>query len=191
MFQKKKFEHELDHELHAYVELQAAEKVRQGMSLEDALRVARRELGGMEQVKESVRDVEPRLFLDTLLQDIRYALRTLRQNPSFAVVAILTLAFGIGANTGIFAVTNSVLLKPLPYPDADRVLTLWERSRADGLQSTVAPSNFYDWRIQSSSFVKMAAIDPYPDFILNRSDEHSGSPARTSRRISSHYSART
>jgi putative ABC transport system permease protein len=171
LFKKRKFEQELDDELRSYLELQAAEKVRRGMSPEDALREARRELGGMDQVKENVRDIRPGVLVDTLIQDIRYAFRALRRNRAFALVAILTLALGIGANTAIFTVVDGVVLKPLPYPDPDRLLTLWERSRTDGRQSTVAPANFYDWREQSRSFEKMAAIDPYPDFILNGSGE--------------------
>ena len=83
MFRKRKFEQELDDELRAYVELQAAEKVRRGMSPEDALREARSELGGMDQVKENVRDVRPGAFIDTLGQDIRYAFRTLQRNRAF------------------------------------------------------------------------------------------------------------
>src|SRR5689334_8153465 len=151
--------------------MQAAEKVRRGMSSEEALREAWKELGGMEQVKEGVRDLRPGVFLDRLFQDIRYAARTLRQNRVFALIAILTLGLGIGANTTIFTVVNGVLLKPLPYPESDRLLTLWERSRSDGQQSTVAPANFYDWREQNRSFSRMAAVDPYPDFILSGSGE--------------------
>ena len=171
MFGKKRFERELDDELRSYVELQAAEMIRRGMSPEDALREARRELGGMDQVKEKVRDVRPGVFVDTLVQDIRYAFRMLHRNRAFVLVATLTLGLGIGANTAMFTVVDGVVLKPLPYPDPDRLLTLWERSRTDGLESTVAPANFYDWREQSRSFGKMAAIDPYPDFILNGSGE--------------------
>jgi putative ABC transport system permease protein len=171
LFRKKKFEQELDDELRSFVELQAAEKVRRGMSLEEALREARRELGGMDQVKESVRDVRPGVFMAMLVHDIRYAIRMLQHDRAFAFVAILTLALGIGANTAIFTVVDGVMLKPLPYPDPDRLLTLWERSRSDGLQGTVAPANFYDWREQGRSFAKMAGIDPYPDFILNGSGE--------------------
>src|SRR5712692_1660089 len=134
MFRKRKFEQELDEELRSYVELQAAEKVRRGMSPEDALREARRELGGMDQVKENVRDVRPGVFLDTLGHDIRYAFRTLQRNRAFAFVVILTLALGTGANTAMFMIVDGVLLKPLPYPDSDRLVTLWESSRADGMQ---------------------------------------------------------
>src|SRR5260370_10643336 len=125
----------------------------------------------MDEVKESVRDVRPGVFMDTLVQDIRSAFRMLQHNRAFAFVAILTLALSIGANTAVFILVDGMMLKPLPYPDPDRLLTLWERSRTDGQQSTVAPANFYDWREQSQSFAKMAAIDPYPDFILNGAGE--------------------
>jgi hypothetical protein len=190
LFRKKKFERELDDELRSYVELQAEEKIRRGMSPEEALREARRDLGGMDQVKESVRDVRPGVFVDTLVQDMRYAFRTLQRNPAFASIAILTLALGIGATTAIFTIVDAVVLKPLPYPDPERLLTLWERSRTDGLESTVAPSNFCDWREQSRSFRKMAAIDPYPDFILNGRAKHNVSPELMSRRTSSRSLAR-
>jgi len=171
LFRKRKFEQELDEELRSYIELLAEERVRRGMSLEDALREVRRELGGMDRVKENVRDLRPGVFLETLGQDVRYTFRALRRNRAFAFVVLLTLALGIGANTAMFTVVDGVVLKPLAYPDSDRLLTLWERSRSDGLESTVSPANFYDWREQSRSFSKMAAIDSYPDFILNGSAE--------------------
>jgi len=167
LFGNRKFERDLDEELRSYVELQAAEKVRHGTPPDVALRQAWQELDGMEQVKENVRDVRPGVVMETLLRDIRYALRALGRNRAFACIAILTLGLAIGASTSIFTVVDAVLLKPLPYPDPDRLVTLWEVSRTDGLQGTVAPANFYDWREQSRSFSRMAAIDPYPDFILN------------------------
>jgi putative ABC transport system permease protein len=123
----------------------------------------------VEQVKQAVRDDSTGVSMDTLIQDIRYALRTLTRKCGFSAVVVLTLGLGIGANTTIFTVVNGVLLKPLPYPEPDRLLMLWERSLSDGTLGTVAPANFYDWREQSRSFEKMAAIDPYPDFILNGS----------------------
>jgi putative ABC transport system permease protein len=166
LLRKKRVEQELDDELRAYLELTTAENVRCGMSPEDALQKARRDLGGMEQVKESVRDVRVGVSLEILMQDIRYALRSLRKNSGFTTVAILTLALGIGANTTMFSVVNGVLLKPLPYPNPDRLVSLWETHPTWGPFLTVAPANFYDWRQQSNSFSQMAALDPYPDFIL-------------------------
>ena len=166
LFRKKRTEQDLDDELRSYLELTAAENMRCGMSPEVALKKARRDLGGMEQVKENVRDVRIGISLDIFMQDVRYAIRGLRKNPAFAAVAILTLALGIGANTTIFSVVNGVLLKPLPYPQPDRLVMLWENHPTFGRFLTVAPANFYDWREQNRSFDQMAALDPYPDFIL-------------------------
>jgi predicted permease len=171
IFSRKRVERELDEELHSYLELMAAEKERCGMAREEAVRMARRDLDGLDQVKESVRDIRTGVSLDILMQDLRYALRTLAKNRAFSTVALLTLALGIGANTTIFTVVNGVLLKPLPYPEPDRLLMLFERNLSTGTLGTVAPANFFDWREQSRSFDKMAAIDPYPDFILNGAGE--------------------
>jgi putative ABC transport system permease protein len=171
LFRKERIDQELDEEIRSYLDLVAAEKERRGMPRDEALREARRELGGLEQVKESVREVRIGFFMDILMQDLRYALRSLTRNPTFSAVAVFTLALGIGANTTIFTVVNGVLLKPLPYPDPDRLLMLWERQLSDGTLGTVAPANFFDWREQSRSFSQMAAIDPYPDFILNGAGE--------------------
>ena len=171
LFRKEQTDHELEEEIRIYVELVAEEKVRCGTSRDQAWREAKRELGNLEQVKESVRDIRTGVFMDTLIQDLRYALRTLTKHPGFAAVAILTLALGIGVNTTMFTVVNGVLLKPLPYPQPDRLLMLWERQLSDGVLGTVAPANFVDWREQSHSFAKMAAIDSYPDFILNGQGE--------------------
>jgi putative ABC transport system permease protein len=174
IFRKERVDQELEEEIRSYLELMAAEKMRGGMTREEALQEARRDLGGVEQVKESVRDIRIGASIDSLVQDLRYAIRTLIKNLAFSVVALLTLALGIGANTTIFTVVNGVLLKPLPYPEPDRLLTLWEKQLHDEALQTVAPANFFDWREQSRSFDKMAAIDPYPDFILNAS----GGPQR-------------
>lgn len=166
LFRKRRAEEELDDELCAYLELATAENIRRGMDPESAAAQARRDLGGMEQVKENVRDVRAGVALDILIQDVRYAIRSLRKNPGFATIAILTLALGIGANTTIFSVVNGVLLKPLPYPDPDRLVTLWESHPAFGPFLSVAAANFYDWRALNGTFDKMAALSPYPDYIL-------------------------
>jgi putative ABC transport system permease protein len=167
IFRKERVNGELDEELRSYVELVADEKIRCGTDREEVLRQAHRELAHLEPLKESVRDIRTGAFMDILLQDLRYGIRMLARNPGFSVVAVLTLALGIGANTTMFTVVNGVLLKPLPYPEPDRLLMLWETQLAGNSLGTVAPANFYDWREQTHSFAKMAALDPYPDFILN------------------------
>jgi len=97
-----------------------------------------------------------------LIQDLSIALRQLRRKPGFAAVAVLTLALGIGASTAIFAAVDSVLLRPLPYPDADRLVTLWQHDREAGIETDeVAPANFLDWRERSRSFETMAAAVPF------------------------------
>src|SRR6267378_7406067 len=171
LFGKERVEGELDEELRGFLEMAAEEKMKQGVSRKDALRAVRLERGNLEITKEIIRAARWESFLETLWQDLRFAARTLGKSPGFTAVAVLTLALGIGANTAIFTVVNGVILKPLPYPEPDRLVMLWEKQLSDGTLGTVAPANFVDWREQSHSFDKMAAIDPYPDFILNGSGE--------------------
>src|ERR1700683_5097228 len=96
----------------------------------------------------------------TLLKDLRYSLRSLRKMPGFTIVALLVLALGIGANTAIFSVVNSVVLRPLPYPDADRLALIWETGLKDGIkrEGPSAP-NYLDWKEQSQSFEDMALLE--------------------------------
>ncbi|HKV29315.1 MAG TPA: ABC transporter permease [Candidatus Acidoferrales bacterium] len=151
----------LDEEVHGYAELLAEEKIRGGMSIAEARREAKMELGGIEQVKEQTREVRAGHFLETLWQDLRYGARMLRKNPGFTVVAVLTLALGIGANTAIFSMIDAILLSRLPYPNASRLVMVWEDVHLPHYQNnedTPAPGNYVDWKEQNSVFSSMAAI---------------------------------
>ena len=138
-------ERELDDELRGYVEMLVDQKVREGTSPDAARRAALVELGGMEQVKEAVRDVRFGTRLETALRDLRFAARTLAKAPGFTAAAVLALGLGIGANTAIVSVVNSVLLRPLAYQDADRLAVILHRGT-----NPVAPANYLDWKRQST-----------------------------------------
>lgn len=104
--------------------------------------------------------------METLFQDFRYALRLLRKSPGFAAAAVLTLALGMSANTVMFSVLNTVLLRPLPYPQADRLVQIWETdARRGDMHDTVSPYNFLDWRTQGQSFEQMATYE-YSSVVL-------------------------
>src|SRR5258707_6586534 len=95
--------------------------------------------------------------MDNLLGDIRYALRNLIKRPGFTLIAVITLALGIGANSAIFSAINALLLKPLPFPDLDRVVAIWDKVPTRGVvHNEVAMANYLDWRAQSQSFEQLA-----------------------------------
>jgi putative ABC transport system permease protein len=184
LFRREEGARELDEELGGFLEMATQEKMRQGMSRKDALREVRLERGSLDIAKEVVSAATWESILETCWQDLRFGLRTLRKSPGFTAVAVLTLALGIGANTEIFTIVNGIVLKPLPYPEPDRLVMLWETQLSDGTMGTVAPANFFDWRQQSHSFENIAAINPYPDFILSGS----GEPQRLAgAAVSSHF----
>ena len=143
LFRKEQLELAIDDELRFHLDKLTAEKVDAGMSLQEARRRARIELGGVEQVKEKVREVRWGTILETFWQDIRYGARMLRRNPGFTIVAVLTLALGIGASTAIFSVVQGVLLRSLPYPEPERLVMLW---REAGHRYWLATPEYFDYR---------------------------------------------
>jgi putative ABC transport system permease protein len=147
MFNREEQDRELDAELRAWAEQLTEENIRAGMPAEEARRVALAETGGFEQVKERVRDERRGALLETVVRDAAYALRSLRRSRGFAAVAILTLALGIGATTAIFSAVHAVLLRPLPYAAADRLMMLWLNNTREQIQRDVTSyPNFLDWR---------------------------------------------
>ncbi len=134
LFRKEQVDRELDEELSSYLEMEAAEKMKQGISRKEAIRAVRLERGSLELAKEVVRSGGWESALDALWQDFRFAVRTLRKSPGFTAVAVLTLALGIGATTSIFTILDGVVLKPLQYPDASRIVAInthWTDSGAE------------------------------------------------------------
>lgn len=158
LFRRKSVETELDEELRFHLERQVEKYVQGGLRREEAQRRARMEFGGYEQVKEEYRDARGVSLIETLTRDVRYALRALRGNPGFSAVAILTLAVGIGANTAIFSVIDSVLFRPLPYADPDKLVMVWENLPGRNPHNTVSPPDFLDWGQRNSVFSGMAAL---------------------------------
>lgn len=158
LFTRKQLEAELDKELRFHFESQVADKVSSGVPENEARRLTRLEFGGIEQIKEACREQRGTLWLETTLQDVFFALRQLRRNPSFTISAVVALTLGIGANAAVFSVVNAVLLKPLGYPDADRIvrfMTAWP----GGSSNFASPVEFNFWRAQNSVFADVAAYD--------------------------------
>ena len=149
----------LERELRADLELEAAEQERNGLSPEEARHAARRALGNTTLVKEEVRQMWGFTLLDVLLQDFRYALRTLRKSPGFAATAILTLALGIGASTAVFTVVDSIVLQPLSYRDSASLVVAWEKVRFLGPDHVGPnPRHFDLWEKRATAFSGMALL---------------------------------
>jgi putative ABC transport system permease protein len=155
LFSRGRVDVDLDQEVRSHLELMIAENTRAGMPPHEAQRAARMELDGIEQVKEQVREQRLGGWLHSVFSDCRFGFRQLRKNPGTTAVMVFTLALAIGAAAAIFSVVYGVLLRPLPYTDANRIMAVFEVS-SEGRWSRVADPNFDDFRDQNRSFQAIA-----------------------------------
>ncbi|MGH9731166.1 MAG: ABC transporter permease, partial [Candidatus Acidiferrales bacterium] len=173
LFAREKLDAQLDSELRFHVEQQIADNIASGMSPKEAHRRALAQFGGTEHIKEECREARGTHFLETLLQDIRFALRMLRKSPGFTVVAVLTLALGIGANTAIFSIVDAVLLRAFPYPNAGQLVLVFNApvKQPDAL-SALSYRDFRECREQNRVFSEMAG-NAFHDLTLTGAGEPS------------------
>jgi len=175
LFRRKSMETSLDEEVQGHLRMAAQEHMEQGESAERARAAALREFGNVGLVEEVTRDMWGWSWLETLLQDLRYGLRMLGKNPSFSAVAVLTLALGIGANTAVFSLVNTILLRPLPYRNPSELVVVSETVPQMGgdLEVGMAAGEYLDYRDRNRSFVETGA---YEDAGFNLTGE--GNPLR-------------
>ncbi len=147
----------MDDEMRAHVEMQTQANMEAGMNSMEARYEALRQFGGMESVKEECREGRGVRWMETLWRDLRFGARQLRKNPGFAAVAVLTLSLGIGANTAIFSFVNAILLRPLPYPEPERLVMVFENHPESGSHKDAAGAPVLgEWRRQTTVFEGLA-----------------------------------
>src|SRR6267154_1585262 len=159
LFTRKNHDSELDLELRAHLEMLTEENIRRGMSPAEARYAARREFGGVEQTKELHRQQRSIQLLDALVEDLRFALRGLGKRPAFALVAILTLALGIGSTTAVFSVVDRILFRSLPYPHDDRLVSFGDTAPFEANEFVLGP-DYVDWKKAQTPFESVTSFVP-------------------------------
>ncbi len=166
---RKKFEAELNEELADFLERDADERIAQGQTRDAAERAARVEMQGVQQTKERVRELRPGVWFETLWQDVRFAARILRKRPAYVVLALATMALGIGANTAIFSLIHAVLLQPLPFRNPERLVML-QTQTGEALVPQVSYPDFVDVRNQHPG-IEQATLFLYEPFVVMQGPE--------------------
>ena len=161
LFRKSAVTQDVDRELAFHIDMETERLVAAGVSRSDARRRARRAFGDATRVREECLDERGVRPLEDFTHDLRIGARVLRRNPGITAVSVITLAVGIAAATTIFSVVDGVLLKPLPYENSGRLVTLQQQSLSDGSLDDAAPGNYLDWRERTRTLEHLAAADPY------------------------------
>ena len=159
LFRKRQLDGDLDAELRAHLEMLTEENIRRGMSPVEARYAARREFGGVEQSKELHREQRSIPSLDALLQDLRFAVRGLRNRPGFALVAILTLSLGIGSTTAVFSVVDRILFRSLPYPHDEELVSFGDKAPFEANEFVLGP-DYVDWKKGQTPFLSVTSFVP-------------------------------
>lgn len=170
LFVRDDAEHDLDDEVRFHLDMETGANLAHGMEAHQARRAALVAFGGVQRIKEECRDLRVTAWLDGLAADVRYSLRSLRRSPLFAVVAIGTIALGIGATTTLYSVVEAVLLKSLPYRNPDRLVYLAETQQGWQIDFAVSPANFVDWQRQAKAFDAMAAVAGFRTVLLGEGE---------------------
>ncbi len=177
---REKAEQDLNDELQAFIDMAADDEVRDGATVPEARRRAALRLGGLEQARERVRGARHGAWLDVAGRDLRSGLRQVRRNPAFSAVAIATLALGTGGITAMFSAVDAVLIRPLPYADADRLVMIWDalgKTDASGGKGNPTPAEWVEWRRLNTVFTDLASSQP-ADATLSGDGEPEQVPAR-------------
>src|SRR5256714_1180842 len=159
VFRRRHLDEDLDTELRAHLQMLTEENMRRGLTPKEAAQAARREFGGFEQTKEAYRDQRGLRLIDALVQDLRFALRMLAKKPGFALVAVLTLAVGIGSTSAVFSVVDRILFRSLPYPQDDRLVSFGVMAPFDSREFMLGP-DFVEWRARQTAFESLTAVEP-------------------------------
>jgi predicted permease len=162
LFRRRKLQRDLADEMASHFEEKIDELVESGMSRDEALLAAKRGFGNSTLLLEQGREVWQFSPMENLLRDVRFGMRSLAKSPLFTGMAAAILALGIGANCAMFSLIDAVLLRPLPFPDAQRIVVLWERQPHQDRHNSVSPVNYLDWRERTRSFETMAVVFSLP-----------------------------
>jgi hypothetical protein len=174
---KRHLDGELEGEILAYLEMAEHDAIAAGLSPEEARHEARRAFGGIEQMKEDHRDDRSVRWMENLSRDVRYGMASLARDPAFAAVTIGLLALGIGANTAMFSIVDAVQLKPLPFPEPERMVRVWETPTPAERNGTTTLT-FLDWKRQTSIFEALSVDSP-----TRAAVETGGTPVRLSGKL--------